>query len=913
MADLEKTVAIVFQGDDRLSPALTSLSKGIDSFGSRVVGITQPLADVAESILKTEAALAVFAAGGLAYALAKSIEFEGALTELKKVLSDGEAFEPATEAAINLSEKYGESATSILQSIADFKQAGYDLAESMDLTKNSMDLVIAGSLEAADASGMLIATLKGFRLEAADAESVTDALNAVSNKYATNVYELISGLSELSPIAKSAGLSFQETIAILTPVIEVFRSGDEAANALKTGLLRLVDGTKESRAVLEDLHVATENSNGSLRSAGEILFDVAKAFETTDESQKLMIASQLVGIHQAGKMKEVFDQLPKVLEVYGVAMSSAGSISEEVSKRLATSEVQLNILKQSFVNFSKEVGDQYIEASGKVVTGTTSIIQTLRDLTTSGAFDPIFNFIRDFATQLGADLETIAKNLPEAFKSVDFSGLLDSISGLGVEVKGLFAALFGNIDLSSAEGLSKAIQKVVDTIESLTRVSGGILEAFKPFFSWLGQAVDAINSSDADTKVAVGNVLGYADAINKIGQHVDLFSGALKTVGFGLDAFSIAIGAKFIAPLVGTSASVVSATAAGGIAIMGFLADLERLSQGADAPSRMDVLREAIDSVYYGVLALSQGFKAAYDEVTNLGKGTWYWIEGYDNPKIDEARLKIAALSNELSQLPVSLSPELKVEVSGSNAGTLTEFDKWLSDGVPDFYSTTITAKTDETKVKAEAEKAHQIITVTMDKNAAGEDVTILTAEWTGGSRVDEAKKALDTLPTEKMMEIKLQGEIDTQIAKIKADAETVQKAVEWQAKLDIAQAEAAAEKFKQASQDISDMFLQTGEVLGSLFDTYADSHGLKAVNIENWIKQESDRRDKLLQLETDLVQSEIKLVEAKAKAIDRGQSLITINGDGLEPELRAFMMAILKNIKILATEDNASYLLGIS
>jgi TP901 family phage tail tape measure protein len=44
----------------------------------------------------------------------------------------------------------------------------------------------------------------------------------VSNKYATDVKQLGLGMSKLAPIAKTMGLSFEETAGILTPVIEVF-------------------------------------------------------------------------------------------------------------------------------------------------------------------------------------------------------------------------------------------------------------------------------------------------------------------------------------------------------------------------------------------------------------------------------------------------------------------------------------------------------------------------------------------------------------------------------------------------------------------------------------------------------------------------------------------------------------------
>jgi TP901 family phage tail tape measure protein len=64
--------------------------------------------------------------------------------------------------------------------------------------------------------------LKGFKAEAVDARTIIDALNEVSNNYATSAGELGEGLRILSPIANQMGLSFQQTIGILTPIMRFF-------------------------------------------------------------------------------------------------------------------------------------------------------------------------------------------------------------------------------------------------------------------------------------------------------------------------------------------------------------------------------------------------------------------------------------------------------------------------------------------------------------------------------------------------------------------------------------------------------------------------------------------------------------------------------------------------------------------
>ena len=122
MGNIEKIVKILFQGDDQVSETITSLSSKLGDIGDVAESVAQPWAEVADKILATDAALAALAVGGLVYAFTKSVEFEGSIVELNKVLGDNPtALNDAADAAMNLSNEYGKSATDILGSTADFK------------------------------------------------------------------------------------------------------------------------------------------------------------------------------------------------------------------------------------------------------------------------------------------------------------------------------------------------------------------------------------------------------------------------------------------------------------------------------------------------------------------------------------------------------------------------------------------------------------------------------------------------------------------------------------------------------------------------------------------------------------------------------------------------------------------------
>jgi len=142
----------------------------------------------------------------------EAIKFESALLDLQKVMSDTEgSASQFTEISEELAKKFGGSSAEVLQGAANFKQAGFDLNEAFLLQEQALKLVIAGDLEAAEAAELLVSTLKGFQAPASEAARLTDVLNEVSNKYATNLKELAIGMAEVSPIAKIMGFTFEET------------------------------------------------------------------------------------------------------------------------------------------------------------------------------------------------------------------------------------------------------------------------------------------------------------------------------------------------------------------------------------------------------------------------------------------------------------------------------------------------------------------------------------------------------------------------------------------------------------------------------------------------------------------------------------------------------------------------------
>lgn len=884
MADLTKTIEIIFGGKNEASKVFTDLDQSLGSLETSVNKVADPLSKVTENILKVDAALAAMAVGGLAYAYKKSVEYESAVVGLRKVVGDSpKEMEAAKAASMSLSGAYGENATKILDSTSNFVQAGFKVRESIDLTKSAMDLKIAGDVSAAESSEYLISILKGFKAPASEAGRVVDVLNEVSNKYATNVQQLAIGMADLSPIAKTMGFNFEETAGLLTPVIEVFRSGSEAAMGLKTGLLKLIDDSAPVQKALASIGVAQKGSNGALRSGKDILLDVSKAFGKLAEPQKLFVTQQLVGIEQSARMVEVFNGLSKSLEITKVAMGAAGSAQQEVDARLASSEVVIKRLGVAFENFAQTVGDKFKDSVTKTISGGIDMENALKDIVDSKTFDPLLKQVGTVAGRIGVEIGKIAKSAPEAFKNVDFSPLLTSLDQVADGIGKLFS-----VNTSNPKELGKAIQTVVDSLSSLIDVSRGIGEGFVPVLTTIKEAIKAFNNLDDSTKTLTGNFLALAATFKMFGpvigtimftisQDADLMSRAMGTA-FGFAEFQ----AKNLMLGVKTLAYVISQVV---LQIMELSA---KIPGTAMTEKELQPMREWVSSL--GEKSVDAAWNAwqSYDKMKAAILGTG---KAADTSKEDIAKLVAA-----LNKVPAKVSTVFDV----TDKGTIAALNKQL-EYIPAKKTVDIITTADGTTI----EKAWGMV---IEKFPDGSARIVNVKMATDQTSLDKAKSAIDEAAKSKELELKTK--LDE--AKLKEQSEVIQKSLEFKAKVDIAQIESATKAMEAMFGSINNTITSTGTLLGDMLGIYKNASSGSSVIYEQ-IQKESQRRDEALKTQKSLIESEIDLMKEQAKRVKSGDSLIKVSAEGLTPALDMILHEVLNRIQIRATAEGQKFLLGLT
>lgn len=503
-------------GDELTKNEFSRSAEGMQAFSDSVKGATQPLADAAKNTLALSAAITGVASYMAGQAYQSAVSYESALSDLAKVIDGGlESAKGYGQQLNQMALQYGQNGQQLVQAMANFVQAGYDADAAFKLVEQSVKLMIAGEVDAGEASQQLVSILKGFKEPADQAGRAVDILNEVSNKYATNVKELATGMAAISPIAQQMGFSMEETASLLTPVIEVYQSGSEAADALKTGLQKLTDNAKPVKDALASIGVSQIDLNGNMRSGKEIFLDVAKGLVGLSDAQKQYVIGQLVGIEQAGRMSQVFNNLASYLDIANTAMSASGSAIKEVNARLGTSEVSNQRATESFRQLGVTLGNVLKPQITGVIDATGNLAKAFDGAVKSGDLAPLLNVIKPQVAAVEELFQAMAANLDGALAGVDWTPLVNGLKALSGEFGEAFAALTDGMNLMTQSGLQEFLQRLINLLGNFTQYVAGIVDGLEPFIDGLNALFKAVSTNMPGFSNLIGQIQGLSLSINQ--------------------------------------------------------------------------------------------------------------------------------------------------------------------------------------------------------------------------------------------------------------------------------------------------------------------------------------------------------------------------------------------------------------
>lgn len=303
------------------------------------------------------------------------------------------------DAAYSTASQYGVSANEYLESVSTFARAGYkeaaeglgELAIKTQLVGDTNQDIATQFLLSADAAWKYNGNVEKLSL-------ALDKANVIDNNYATSIQKIAEGLPIVANVAAMAGMSMDETMAMLGTITATTQeSGTKAATAARALILNILgdttteisDGVTATEESVQSLSgvlqkyapdvVAAAQATGELINPMEAIEALSKAAKDglISEADLMTMVSALGGklrTNQLLALLENFDMYKSMMEDMGTA---AGSADDELGVMLDTWAAKMNILKNTWTEFISHLIDtSAIKIGLDAVTGFIKVLDS---------------------------------------------------------------------------------------------------------------------------------------------------------------------------------------------------------------------------------------------------------------------------------------------------------------------------------------------------------------------------------------------------------------------------------------------------------------------------------------------------------------------------------------------------------
>jgi len=333
---------------DKLTAGLRRAQRRLKAFGDGVRSIGQRLVAVA-----TVAAVP-FALSSRAFA-----SFEQSMARVRALTGAAEAdFQRLAAEAKRLGETTVFSASQAAEAMGFFALAGFDVQQILAAIGPTLDLAAAGQLDLAAAADIATKIMAGMGIEADRLGGAVDVLTKAMTTANTDLQQLGDAMKFVGPIAKTAGIAFEEVVAAVQLLSNAGIQAEMAGTTLRGAILALTSPSKEAADKLQELGVRVTDAAGDVRPLADIIDDLNRAMDGLGTGQRLDVLGRLFPARTAAGVAELLAQGADKLRDYTAALGNAGGTAARIAAvQLNTLKGQVTILRSALEGLGIAVGE----------------------------------------------------------------------------------------------------------------------------------------------------------------------------------------------------------------------------------------------------------------------------------------------------------------------------------------------------------------------------------------------------------------------------------------------------------------------------------------------------------------------------------------------------------------------------
>ena len=340
-----------------------------------------------------------------------------------------------------------------------YYQQGLKTNEVMAVSNETLKMARIASMDAADATDLMTAALRGFNMEINEnsAQRVNDVYSELAAVTAADTQEIGVAMSKTASIAASANMEFETTAALLSQIIETTREAPETAGtAMKTIIARFTEvktlfsegqltGTdtegeeiniNKIDEALKTVGISLKDFLNGTKGIDDIFLELASKWDTLDIATQRYIATTAAGSRQQSRFLAMMSNYDRTMELVNSAYNSTGASQEQFNKTLDSMETKLAQLKNAWDQFVMGLSNnEILKGAVDLLTSFLTTVNNLIDTLSGGnglvksilsltsailgikagktGFNKIFNNLFGEKSQINKESEKQGKNIAE--------------------------------------------------------------------------------------------------------------------------------------------------------------------------------------------------------------------------------------------------------------------------------------------------------------------------------------------------------------------------------------------------------------------------------------------------------------------------------------------------------------------
>lgn len=335
-----------------------------------------------------------------------AVEVESAMTQIKIVTGASDSqMEAFLTKSIALAKELGQSVTDVASSIETFARLGYNMSDSSNLAKYANIMANVGNTDVDTATTGITSIIKGYELDANDAEHVSDVLVKVGQEYAISAEELMAAFQRGGAALHASGTDFEKSAALFAATNASLQNAETTGTMWKTVSARIRGATTELEEMGEETDglaqglskyreeikalsgVDIMKDENTYKDMYDIFVQLAEVWDNMEDVSQSRVAEILGGTRNTSGIMSTITNIKDAIGAYSSAMDSAGTATEANNIYMDTTKAKVGELKVAFQELSSDfISSNFtkgaVEGLKGIVEAIDKIVETIGSLGT---------------------------------------------------------------------------------------------------------------------------------------------------------------------------------------------------------------------------------------------------------------------------------------------------------------------------------------------------------------------------------------------------------------------------------------------------------------------------------------------------------------------------------------------------